>query len=172
VAIAFNRYVNTVAQRVRGLDLSGSYRPDVANGRLTIRGSLSWLNSSQQTTAADRKRDLAGTLFYPAKLHSRVGAVWSEGRLSASTFVNYISGVTDSVSGRKSSSFPTMDATLRYLTGDSAGALSGLEFAFSVTNLFDRAPPLYASVAGNPPYDSTNYSPIGRFVSVSVAKHW
>src|SRR6185312_1209522 len=42
VAIAFNRYVNTVAQRVKGLDLSGSYQSDVARGRLTMRGSLSW----------------------------------------------------------------------------------------------------------------------------------
>jgi iron complex outermembrane recepter protein len=172
VAIAFNRYVNTVAQRVRGLDFSGSYRVDVGRSRLTIRGALSWLDSSQQTTAADRSRDLSGTLFYPAKLHSRVGAVWSEGGLSASTFVNYVSGVTDTVNGHKSGSFPTMDATLRYLTGDRADVFSGLDLALSVTNLFDRAPPLYAPATNNPPYDSTNYSPIGRFVNVSVSKHW
>ncbi|EIL98360.1 TonB-dependent receptor [Rhodanobacter thiooxydans] len=172
VAIAFNRYVNTVAQRVKGLDLSGSYRPDVAGGRLSIRGSLSWLKSSQQTTEADRRRDLAGTLFYPARINGRIGAVWSEGRVSASAFVNYVSGVTDTASGRKSGSFPTADVTLRYLTGDHADAFSGLDFALSVTNLFDRAPPLYVPVSANPPYDSTNYSPIGRFVNVSVAKHW
>ena len=172
VAIAFNRYVNTVAQRVRGLDLSGSYRVDVGRSQLTIRGALSWLDSSQQTTAADRSRDLAGTLFYPAKLHSRVGAVWSEGGFSASTFVNYVGGVTDTVNGHKSGSFPTVDATLRYLTGDRADVFSGLDLALSVTNLFDRAPPLYAPATSNPPYDSTNYSPIGRFVSVSVSKHW
>jgi iron complex outermembrane recepter protein len=172
VAIAFNRYVNTVAQRVRGLDLSGSYRVDVGRSRLTIRGALSWLDSSQQTTAADRSRDLSGTLFYPAKLHSRVGAIWSEGGLSASTFVNYVSGVTDTANGHKSGSFPTMDATLRYLTGDRADVFSGLDLALSVTNLFDRAPPLYAPATNNPPYDSTNYSPIGRFVNVSVSKHW
>jgi Outer membrane receptor for ferrienterochelin and colicins len=172
VAIAFNRYMNTVAQRVRGLDLSGAYRVDVGRSQLTIRGALSWLDSSQQTTAADRSRDLAGTLFYPARSHSRVGAVWSQGGLSASTFVNYVGGVTDTVNGHKSGSFPTVDATLRYLTGDRADVFSGLDLALSVTNLFDRAPPLYAPATSNPPYDSTNYSPIGRFVNVSVSKHW
>jgi outer membrane receptor protein involved in Fe transport len=172
VAIAFNRYVNTVAQHVRGLDLSGSYRTDVGRGRLTMRGSFSWLDSSQQTTAADPSHDLAGTLFYPAKLHGRVGVVWSEGRVSASAFVNYVSGVTDTANGHKSGSFPTADATLRYLTGDRADLFSGLDLALSVKNLFGRAPPLYAPVASNPPYDSTNYSPIGRFVNVSISKHW
>jgi outer membrane receptor protein involved in Fe transport len=173
VAIAFNRYVNTVTQHVRGLDLSGSYGTDIGRGQLTMRGSLSWLDSSQQTTAADRSHDLAGTLFYPAKLHGRLGAVWSEGGVSASAFINYVSGVTDTASGHKSGSFPTVDATLRYLTGNrAAGLFSGLDLALSVKNLFDRAPPLYAPVVSNPPYDSTNYSPIGRFVSVSVSKHW
>ncbi|MEW9625810.1 TonB-dependent receptor plug domain-containing protein [Rhodanobacter geophilus] len=172
VAIAFNRYANTVAQHVQGLDLSGSYLADLDHGRLAIRGSLSWLDSAQQTTAADHMRDLSGTLFYPARIHGRVGAIWSEGGLSASTFVNYVSGVTNTVDGRKSGSFPTVDVTLRYLTGQDRGAFSGLEFALSVTNLFDRPPPLYAPAINNPPYDSTNYSAIGRFASVSVARHW
>jgi outer membrane receptor protein involved in Fe transport len=42
-----------------------------------------------------------------------------------------------------------------------------------VQNLLNRAPPLYAAaVATWVPYDATNYSAIGRFVSVSVSKHW
>jgi iron complex outermembrane recepter protein len=172
VAIAFNRYMNTVAQSVKGLDLSGSYGADLGPGRLAIRGSLSWLDSSQQTTAADRVHDLSGTLFYPAKVNGRFGVVWSLGGFSASTFANYVSGVTNTVDGSKSSSFTTIDATLRYATGERHGFFSGLELALSATNLFDRSPPLYTPSVSNPPYDSTNYSPIGRFVSVSVSKHW
>ena len=172
VAIAFNRYMNTVAQHVKGLDLSGSYGADLGPGWLAIRGSLSWLDSSQQTTTADRVHDLSGTLFYPAKIKGRIGAVWSQGGFSASTFANYISGVTNTVNGIKSGSFTTLDATLRYATGERQGFFSGLEFALSATNLFDRSPPLYTPSGGNPPYDSTNYSPIGRFLSVSASKHW
>ena len=172
VAIAFNRYANTVAQRLKGLDLSGSYGTDLGLGRLSIRGSLSWLDSSQQTTMADRVHDLSGTLFYPAKIKGRIGATWNQGGFSASTFANYVSGVTNTVDRSKTSSFTTIDATLRYTTGERDGFLSGLGFALSATNLFDRSPPLYTPSSNNPPYDSTNYSPIGRFVSVSVSKHW
>ncbi|OOG37532.1 TonB-dependent receptor [Rhodanobacter sp. C05] len=172
VAIAFNRYMNTVAQHVKGLDLSGSYGADLGPGRLMIRGSLGWLDSSQQTTTADRVHDLSGTLFYPARIKGRIGAVWSQGGLSASTFANYVSGVTNTVDGSKSSSFTTIDATLRYATGEHHGFFSGMDFVLSATNLFDRSPPLYAPSSNNPPYDSTNYSPIGRFLSVSVSKHW
>jgi outer membrane receptor protein involved in Fe transport len=172
VAIGFNRYVNTVAQRVKGLDLTGRYGIDLGASRLAIRGSLSWLDSSQQTTATDRVHDLSGTLFYPAKLNGRIGAVWSENGLSAATFANYVSGVTNTVDGSKSSSFTTIDATLRYATGERQRLLSGLDFTLSATNLFDRSPPLYTPSASNPPYDSTNYSPIGRLLSVGVSKHW
>ncbi|WP_158755060.1 TonB-dependent receptor [Dyella sp. S184] len=172
VAIAFNRYMNTVAQHVKGLDLSESYGVDLGSGRLAIRGSLSWLDSSQQTTAADSFHDLSGTLFYPAKIKGRIGAVWSQGGFSASTFANYVSGVTNTVDGSKSSSFTTIDATLRYAIGERHDFFSDMDFVLSATNLLDRSPPLYAPSSNNPPYDSTNYSPIGRFLSVSVSKHW
>jgi iron complex outermembrane receptor protein len=99
--------------------------------------------------------------------------VWNQGGFSASSFANYRSGVTYRVSGRKTASFTTFDATLRYLTGQSTGALSGIEVALSAQNLLNRAPPFYVPLAPqNPPYDSTNYSAIGRFVSLSVSKRW
>src|SRR6185437_14617147 len=71
VAIAFNRYINTVAQRIKGVDLSGTYRLDLGSGLLTIRGGASWLDSSQLTTTADSYFDQSGTLFYPAKVKAR-----------------------------------------------------------------------------------------------------
>jgi outer membrane receptor protein involved in Fe transport len=47
----------------------------------------------------------------------------------------------------------------------------------SLDNLFDRDPPLYTpasadAVANVPPFDQTNYSAIGRYLSVSISKHW
>ncbi|MCD9032693.1 TonB-dependent receptor [Luteimonas sp. Y-2-2-4F] len=173
VAIAFNRYINTVAQRVKGLDFSGSYRIDLGAGRMTFHGALSWLDSAQRATVNDHVADLSGMLFYPAKLSGRIGAVWSQGGLSASTFANYADGVTNSVDGSKGASFTTLDTTLRYTTDERHGAWSGLDLALSASNLLDRAPPLYVPTSSiNPPYDSTNYSPVGRFLSISVSKHW
>jgi outer membrane receptor protein involved in Fe transport len=51
-----------------------------------------------------------------------------------------------------------------------------VDVALSAQNLLDRHPPLYSvpeSLSSYvPAYDSNNYSPIGRFVSLSVSKHW
>jgi outer membrane receptor protein involved in Fe transport len=141
---------------------------------MTIRGSLSLLDSTQQAGAAQKPYHLAGTLFNPPKLSARLGAVWDRRGLSASVFLNYKGGVKDLVTQKTTSSFTTADAALRYTTAGN-GALSGLSFALSAQNLFDRAPPLYTpttSAAYAVPYDSTNYSAIGRFVSLSVSKHF
>ncbi|MDO1529567.1 TonB-dependent receptor [Fulvimonas sp. R45] len=173
VAIIDDRYVNASRQRIHGADLSGSYRFDLGVGRLTIRGSASWLDSTQAVTAAQSPYGLSGTLFYPAKINSRIGAVWQQGSLTASLFGNYKSGVTNTADGSKGASFTTFDATLRYDTGARDDAWSNLVLELTAQNLLDRAPPLYAvNSLTNAPYDSTNYSAVGRFLSLSVSKHW
>jgi iron complex outermembrane recepter protein len=175
VAIIRDQYVNAARQRIRGVDLSGSYRFDLGDSRLTVRGSASWLDSTQTTSAGQPKHALAGTVFNPARLNGRLGAVWVSGGFSASGFVNYTSGVINhlATATEKTASFTTIDTTIDYDIGPHAGAFSGLTFGLSVQNLLNRAPPLYtAAVATYVPYDATNYSAIGRFVSVSVSKRW
>lgn len=175
VAIIRDQYVNAARQRVKGLDLSGSYRFDLGDGQLTMRGSASWLDSAQTTSAGQPEQALAGTVFNPARLNGRVGAVWASGGISASGFVNYTSGVINRFAPRteKTASFTTVDAAINYDVGERAGVFSGLTLGLSVQNLLNRAPPLYTAAATTyVPYDATNYSAIGRFVSVSVSKHW
>src|SRR5574337_514036 len=172
-AIAPNLFMNTARQRARGLDASGSYRFDLAAGRLTVRGSASWLHSTQQISSAQPAHDLAGTLFFPARINSRIGAVWQQGGFTASLFGNYKSGVTNTADGSKGASFTTFDTTLRYDTGAREDAWSDLALEISIQNTLDRAPPLYAVTSRTyAPFDSTNYSSIGRYLSLSVSKHW
>jgi len=173
-AIIYTQYANTARQRIHGVDLSGSYRFELGQGALTLRGSASWLDSTQQTVPTGPTFALSGTLFNPPKLSSRAGAVWARGGFSASLFANYRSGVTNRVDKMKSASFTTFDAALRYATGKRDDVWSGMEFALSLDNAFDRDPPLYRVMSPLyvAPYDSTNYSPIGRLLSLSVSKHW
>lgn len=173
VAIARNQYVNTSQQRARGVDLSSVYRFGLSAGQLTVRGSASWLDSTRRVSAGQPVYDMSGTLFYPAKFAGRAGASWHRGRFIASLFGNYKDGVTDTTTGRKGASFTTFDATLRYDTGGRGDAWSDLALELSLQNALDRAPPLYAVTSRTyTPYDSTNYSAIGRYISVSVTKHW
>ncbi|MCD9033168.1 TonB-dependent receptor [Luteimonas sp. Y-2-2-4F] len=173
-AIIYTQYANVARQEIQGVDLSGAYRLALAHGELTLRGSASWLDSTQQTLPTQDAFDLSGMLFNPPEISGRVGAVWKQGGFSASVFADHRSGVTNRVDDAKSASFTTFDAALRYATGPRGDAWSGLEFGLSVDNLLDRDPPLYQVTAPLyvAPYDSTNYSPIGRFVSLSVSKHW
>lgn len=176
IAIMYAGYANAARQRIRGLDLSTSYRFDLGAGSLLLRGAASWLRSTQQATPEDAAADLAGVLYGPARFKARLGAVWSRGGLSLSGFANHVDGVTGPLVGGgmgKSASFNTVDATLRYETEAEQGPWSGLALSLSAQNLFDRAPPLVAPInASFTPYDSTNYSAIGRFVSLSVTKRF
>jgi len=174
VALIHYEYANVARQEIQGVDISGTYGLDLGKGRMTLRGSATWLDSRQQASPAQAFYDLSGTLFNPAKMNSRAGVVWNQEGLTASALVNYRSSVINTLNGERPGSFTTVDATIRYVTGDRASVFSGLEFALSAQNLLDRKPPLYtpASRIYSTPYDPTNYSAIGRFLSVSVSKHF
>lgn len=173
VAYVKNQYINAQSQRIKGLDLSGSYWLHLGEGQLSFRGSISGLDSKQQDAMGQSSHDLSGTIFNPAKVNGRIGAVLTQGGFTASVFANYKGGVTNSVAKEKIASFTTFDATFRYAIDDGNGLWSGLEFALAGQNLLDRSPPLYTTTSiSNLPFDSTNYSAIGRYISLSVSKHW
>jgi outer membrane receptor protein involved in Fe transport len=173
VAIVDNRFVNASRQRIQGIDLSGSYRFDLAKSRLTLRGAISWLDSERALTSTSAFSDASGILFYPARVSGRVGAVWVRDGLTASLFGNYKSGVTNLADGTKGGSFTTLDLTLRYDTGARDSLFANMAFEASAQNLFNREPPLHVVTSfENAPYDSTNYSAIGRFLSLSISKRW
>jgi outer membrane receptor protein involved in Fe transport len=179
VAILQNEYTNAMRQKARGADLSASYRFDLARGNLTLRGSASWLRLSQQTSAGQPEYILSGTVFNAASFHGRAGAVWDHRGWTTSAFVNHISGVSagnavDAGSDGRTGSFTTIDAAVRYQTPAGPRLWSGIDIVASAQNLFNRAPPLYipATAASTAPYDSLNYSAVGRFLSISLSKHW
>lgn len=173
VALLYANYVNASEQRIRGVDVSGAYRFTVGPGHLVVRGSGSWLDSTQKNGPSEPAYDLAGTLNSPAKFKARAGLVWSQGGLTASAFANHIGGVSSTVGEKKAASFTTVDATVRYGLDRRGDPWSGWDFALSAQNLLNRAPPLYQPLDPTwVPYDSTNYSAVGRFLSVSVTRRF
>ncbi|WP_411833873.1 TonB-dependent receptor domain-containing protein [Pseudoxanthomonas mexicana] len=174
MGLVYATYANVARQRIRGVDLSGTYGFDLGGGRMTLRGSGSWLDSRQRNTSAAEEFDVAGKVFNPAKFRGRVGATWNRGPFMLSSFLNHVGGVTDNLRPVETriASFTTVDANARY-TFAGEGALAGVGLGLSVQNLLDREPPLMAPLFDfivN--YDSTNHSAIGRFVSLSVSKQW
>jgi len=51
--------------------------------------------------------------------------------------------------------------------------LQGTDVVLGVQNMFNKKPPLiWTNYVFDAPYDSTNYSAVGRFVSLSLTKSW
>jgi outer membrane receptor protein involved in Fe transport len=67
----------------------------------------------------------------------------------------------------------TFDLTARLRSAETSGLTKGLEFTLTIQNLLNTAPGRIAtSQVYDNPYDSTNYSPVGRYIALSVSKSW
>lgn len=175
VAIASNLYANVARSTVRGVDVSASYGFRMGRGRMRVSGSATWLEGSQRNSPGQAEFQTVGLIFNPSKFSARGGIVWNRGGLTLAAFVNHVGGVVDNrqAPARGGDAFTTVDTNIRYRTDAGRSPLSDLEFALTARNLLDRGPPLVPPIVDwvvN--YDSTNYSAIGRFVSLSVTKHW
>jgi outer membrane receptor protein involved in Fe transport len=175
MGIANVLYANIARQRIHGVDLSSDYGFEWRGDEFGVTGQASWLTSEQQNSVAAPMFPLAGTVFNPPRLRARAGGTWRHASFTTSAFVNYVGGVTDtqqtpSVSG---GSMTTIDAAVIYKVARGPDIVRGLDLSLSVSNLTDQAPPylsnLFPSLVN---YDSTNYSALGRYVTLSVSKHW
>lgn len=167
-----NRNMNVAAQKIEGVDANLSYRLDLRGGALVTALNGSWLRSRQKNGAAFPYFDLAGTIWNPPHFRSRASLGWESKATEAFVYLNYIGGVEDrrtalAVDGR---SMLTVDLALSYRTAESGRWPAGFRIGLSVENLFDKKPPYLAPAPFSEPYDSTNYSPMGRFVALSLSQ--
>jgi len=174
-AIVNRRNVNAGRQAIQGFDLLAQYVTQVGDGaRMRFAVNASYLTSDQQILATQPVTPLAGTLYNPAHFRARGSASWSEDGFNLSGHVTRTGGVSDT---RSQPAFPvrgmtTLDLSVRQaLTG--FGPFDGVEIGASVQNLFNAKPAQIAtSIYYEAPFDTTNYSPVGRFLSLSLAKKW
>ena len=167
---------NTARQRIHGVDLAADYRVDMgAGGTLLLTGAGSYLASNQQLAAGQPIVQLAGTVFHPPHWRGRAGAVWSRREISLSAFVNYVGSTINNLftPAETVGSFVTLDLNASMRTNATAGPLRNMEFRLSALNILNEKPRLIRTGSlGGAPYDSTNQSPVGRFLGVSVRKVW
>lgn len=176
VAILEYRAVNVARQSIEGVDLAADYEFAVGgSSRLALSGAGTFLASKQELITGLPKTDLAGTIFNPPSVRARLGATFLRHTASLSAFVNYVGPVDDDrvEPNSRVGAVTTVDLTARWSTDYRRAALAGIEIAVSALNLLNEKPdPIRIFSLAALPYDSTNYSPIGRFVSVSVTKSW
>ena len=174
-AIVDNSSVNAARETVRGVDILARYHAAIAPGQqLRMSINIAYLRSDQQLSASQATYDLAGTIFHPPHWRGQAAVGWTGGALTMAANVNYIGDVRDTrfSNDKDVRGMTTFDVTSRYQTpGD--GPLGGLEISFSLQNLFNEKPdPITTTLPYDTPYDSTNYSPVGRMLAIGINRKW
>lgn len=167
--------VNAEAQTARGVDFDIGYSLPLHDaGTLRFQLAGTYLRSSQRLTAAQPLTQLAGTIFNPSHVRGRAGVIWDQPATTLSAYVNYVGGVHDVRLGYDAhvGSLTTIDISgIQHIHGD--GLLKGIDLSLSVLDLFNAKPArIGTSAIYETPYDSLNYSPAGRVISLSIGKSW
>jgi outer membrane receptor protein involved in Fe transport len=160
---------NIARQRYRGADLSLRYVVKAGGGDLALTVAATLLRSRQQLRPDAAVTPLAGTLFNPARFRARGGVGWSTGRLSLAAFVSHSGALTDA---RRTPAAEVRGLTTLDLTGE-VRIGKGTRVSLAALNLFNaKPPPIVTTSAADTPYDTTNYSPAGRFLGITVRQEW
>jgi len=170
VAFLDARDRNVARQKYRGVDVAVQYDFDLSSEQqLSLNAAGTWLDSSQQLLPGVPTTELAGTIFHPPHFRARGGITFSGKSFSLTAFLNHSSGVTDDRRPVqvKISGSTTLDLTGRLRLG------AGTEIALSAQNIFNSKPePIFTTSPFDTPFDTTNGSAIGRFLSVTVRHDW
>lgn len=185
VAALYERtYQNVVDQDVRGVDLVFDWPTQFGIGRVQWVSQASFLDIRQKNTTLSPELTITGTIYNPPRWKLRGGVIWGKAGWRGSLFVNGISSEVDDSAGLVQGStatdatvgsFITVDGMLSYEYRGLFSIVSGTRVAVAVQNLLNRYPPRVSPFSTSYPnlgYDSTNASPLGRFVSVTLTKEW
>ncbi|MBV2147529.1 TonB-dependent receptor [Sphingobium sp. AS12] len=176
IAFIDGRYLNVSRQDIHGVDIQLRYSTTLASGdRILVSGSTAYLSSNQKLLAQSDAKQLAGVLYNPPHWRARGGGTWSHGSLNTSLFVNYVGSVMDNSATPfvKVRGMTTADAVVRLAIPSDVSAIGGMTFGFAINNIWNTKPAVIRETdPRQPPYDSTNYSVIGRTISLSVSTRW
>jgi outer membrane receptor protein involved in Fe transport len=172
-----NRNINAGFQRIRGGDLLVSYATSLPGdaGELSANLNGTYLESEQQLDPTQPVLAMAGTIFHPPHVGASGDVSWARGPFTLTGGVTYVGAVSDTRQSPAThvDGITTFDLTFRYQSGSGPRWRRGLSATLTVQNLFNAKPGRIATTRpSDAPYDSTNYSPVGRFVAASLVKKW
>lgn len=167
---------NTARENVQGLDLSAQYNVDTAaGGRLTFTATASYIDAERQLSVGQAVVDRSGVIFTPPHWRARGGVNWEQGPAQISAAINHSGGVLDDrfATSATIAPFTTLDLSARVRPSVNAGPLRNVELRLSALNLLNEKPDIIrTSDPAAIPFDSTNQSSTGRFLSIAVTKSW
>lgn len=169
IALLDGRDRNIASQRYEGADLSLRYQAPLGAQRILLTATGTWLDSRQRLLPGLPVTDLAGTIFNSPRFRARGGATFGDERFSIASFVSFTGGVTDRrrTVAVKVAPVTTLDLTARVKIGTLA------EVSVNALNILNAKPRMTAVASpSDTPFDSTNYSAVGRFLGVTISRDW
>jgi outer membrane receptor protein involved in Fe transport len=174
-AIVDNRLQNIARQELKSVDLAVSYIGQLGEDRVEITGNASYLENRLQLSALQPTIERSGVIFSPPHWRGAASGSWFHRGASITATLNYIGGTADRrfAPATRVGSFTTVDLVARLESGEERGLFKGSSLTIGVTNLLNSYPDRIRNASAVlPPFDATNYSIIGRVVSLSLSKRW
>jgi outer membrane receptor protein involved in Fe transport len=184
-AIIDNQLANAASTLEQGLRADGRYTYDAGEfGRweLSFSGNYLLVDRTSAQAYFPQLMNVANTIAEPPKFRLRGGVTWQFRSLSADLMLNHTSPYQNTLltPTEEIASWTTEDLTLKLNIPPRAGApWRDLDLVLNVQNLADRRPPFLAIPAGDialgrsaVPFDGTNASAVGRYVSLEIRKGW
>ena len=181
-AIVDNQLANATSTIEQGFRIDARYGHEATPGRFDL-----WLSGvyliEDRTQAATYvpETDVVGTIGEPPRLRLRGSLSWQRGLLAANLMVNYVGAYENSLfrPAESVASWTTANLALILNLPDEPSLTQGLHLALNIDNITNRRPPFVSTPAGDLaigrspiPFDGTNASPVGRFLSLQLSKRW
>jgi outer membrane receptor protein involved in Fe transport len=126
--------------------------------------------------------NVTNTIAEPPKFRLRGAVTWQYRNLTADLMLNHTGAYQNALFSppQDIASWTTEDLTLKVNIPPHASMLwRDLDLVLNIQNLADRRPPFLAIPAGDiaigrsaVPFDGTNASAVGRYVSLEIRKGW
>lgn len=176
IAVLGNTGLQNVASRdISGVDVSASYDWDTTFGAFAASVNGTYLfDYEARITELTPPQEQVSTVYRPVDLNLRGTFSWSLDGFTAYAGINYTDGYTDNLFRAPDTPidrWTTVDLMFSYDSADRLGSplLRNTRVSFGVQNLFDRDPP-FVDTADGLNYDSSNATPLGRFITLQINK--
>jgi iron complex outermembrane recepter protein len=184
-AIIDNQLANAETTVEQGVRAEGRYAYEARGlGRWELSFSGNYL-LVDRTSAAEyfpQLTNVTNTIAEPPKFRLRGGVTWQYRSLTADVMLNHTSAYQNTLFSptQDIASWTTEDLTLKVNIPSHASMLwRDLNLVLNIQNLADRRPPFLAIPSGDiaigrsaVPFDGTNASAVGRYVSIEIRKGW
>lgn len=168
---------NIGLEQVDGIDLQASRTFDTGSGEwlIGVNGTY-YLDFTRNITSKSPTIDQLNRPGRPVDLKIRGQVAWSRPAWSINAYLNYVDSYDDTIATTPTriDSWTTVDLTVRLDTSQwaSSGLFHGINATLAMNNALDNEPPVFLSNLYGLGYDGVNASPVGRFVSLRLSKHW